>query len=83
MSEKNALENLADAAKAKLSEGAARLRAEGHETASREGGLLDNVGDKLREGADRLHAESENAKAESAFDKAKEQISDALSGNKK
>ena len=82
MSEKNALENLADAAKAKLSEGADRVRAEGHDVASKEGGVLDNVGDKLREGADRIRAEADNAKAESSFDKAKEQISDALSGKK-
>lgn len=80
MSDKNALENLADAAAAKVKEGADRASAAGHNVASKDGSLLDNAADKLREGADRARAEGNNAQAQSSFDKAKDQISDALNG---
>ena len=78
--DKNFLENLADAAVAKVNEGADRARAAGHDVASGSGNLLDNVSDKLKEGADRTRAEVHNAEAHSAFDKAKEQLGDAIDG---
>lgn len=78
--DKNILENLADAAAAKINEGVDRASAAGHNVASRDGNLLDNAADKLHEGADRARAEANNADAHSSFDKAKDQISDALNG---
>lgn len=80
MTDKNILENLADAATAKVNEAADRARATGHDVASQSGGILDNASDKLKEGADRARAEGHNAQAHSAFDAAKEQIKDALDG---
>ncbi|MFC6616738.1 hypothetical protein [Deinococcus radiophilus] len=77
---KNALENLVDAAVSKVNEGADRARAAGHDAASTTGGTLDNAEDNLKEGADRARAEANNARANSSFDQAKEQISDALNG---
>ncbi|WP_261663362.1 hypothetical protein [Deinococcus sp. Marseille-Q6407] len=78
--DKSILENLADVASAKVNEGADRASAAGHNIASNEGSLLDKASDKLHEGADRLRAEVDNAQANSSFDKAKDQISDALNG---
>ncbi|MDO4263305.1 MAG: hypothetical protein Q4C67_03830 [Deinococcus sp.] len=78
--DKNILENLADAAAAKINEGVDRASAAGHNVASKDGSLLDNVGDKLHGGADRTRAEVNNAEARSSFEQAKDQISDALNG---
>ncbi|MFC6591072.1 hypothetical protein ACFP81_02845 [Deinococcus lacus] len=79
MTEKNALENLADAAKAKLQEGADRARAAGHDVAGEVGDSpLENLKDKLEGGVDKVKAGLHGAQAESSFDKAKEQISDTL-----
>ncbi|GHF99147.1 hypothetical protein GCM10017783_09010 [Deinococcus piscis] len=80
MSDKNILENLADAAAAKINEGVDRASAAGHNVASKEGSLLDNASDKLHEGADRVSAEVNNTQARSSFEEAKDQISDALKG---
>lgn len=84
MSDKNLLQNLAEAATAKVNETADRLRAEGHATAAenREG-IVDKVQDRLHEGADRLRAEANEGKAEAAFDRAKAQVKEAVDSLKK
>lgn len=79
MSEKNALENLVDAAKAKVSEGVDRAKAAGHDLAAEVGNNpLENAADKVKAVADRAKAEVENAKAHVNFDEAKDKANDPL-----
>ena len=71
MSDDNKAGNLLDAAKAKIDEGADRLRAAGHEVASKVGNnLVENAGDKARAVEDRAKAEVHNAEAHHEANKA-------------
>jgi hypothetical protein len=63
--DKSTAENLLDAAKAKVNEGADRLRAAGHEAASHVGdNPLENGADKAKAVEDRAKAEAHNAEAD-------------------
>lgn len=72
MSDDNKAGNLLDAAKAKIDEGADRLRAAGHDLASKVGNNpLENAGDKAKAVEDRAKAEVHNAEANHSYDEAK------------
>ena len=63
--------NLLDAAKAKVDEGADRLRAAGHDVASKVGGsTAENMDDKAKATEDRAKAEVHNAEAHHEANKA-------------
>lgn len=63
--DKSTAENLLDAAKAKVNEGADRLRAAGHEAASHVGdNPIENAADKAKAAEDRAKAEVHNAEAD-------------------
>ncbi|GGJ81841.1 hypothetical protein [Deinococcus aquiradiocola] len=64
--------NLLDAAKAKINEGADRLRAAGHEVASHVGNNpAENAADKAKALEDRAKAEAHNAEADHHANEAK------------
>lgn len=70
--DKSTAGNLLDAAKAKLDEGADRVRAAGHDAASKIGNNpLENASDKAKAGADRARAEGHNAEADHHLDESK------------
>ncbi|MFC4452793.1 hypothetical protein [Deinococcus sonorensis] len=63
--DKSSAANLVDAAKAKVNEGADRLRAAGHEAASHNGdNPLENLVDKGKAMADNARAEGHHAEAD-------------------
>jgi hypothetical protein len=71
MSDDNKAGNLLDAAKAKIDEGADRLRAAGHDVASNVGSNpAENAVDKAKAAEDRARAEGHNAEAHHEADKA-------------
>ncbi len=71
MSDDNKAGNLLDAAKAKIDEGADRLRAAGHDAASKVGNNpVENAADKAKAVEDRAKAEVHNAEAHHAANKA-------------
>ncbi|MEF2277631.1 hypothetical protein V3W47_04915 [Deinococcus sp. YIM 134068] len=74
--DKSTLGNLADAAKAKINEGADRARAAGHDLASHVGGTADNLGDKAEAAEDRAKAEVHNAKANAEYQGGKREAQD-------
>ncbi|TSA84610.1 hypothetical protein FNU79_10255 [Deinococcus detaillensis] len=75
--DKSAAENFLDSAKAKVNEGADRLRAAGHEAASHVGGsTLDNAGDKAKAMEDRAKAEVHNAEAHANYNEGKRESTD-------
>ena len=75
--DKSAASNLLDAAKAKVNEGADRLRAAGHEAASHVGGgTVDNLGDKAKAAEDRAKAEVHNAQANADLNAGKAEAKD-------
>lgn len=75
--DKSTAGNFLDSAKAKVNEGADRLRAAGHEAASHMGGsTLENVGDKAKAGEDRAKAELHNAEAHANYDEGKRESKD-------
>lgn len=79
MSDKNALENLVDAAKAKVAEGVDRAKAVGHDIAAEIGSdPLENAADKAKAMADRAKAEVEHAKANVNFEETKAKANDPL-----
>lgn len=70
--DKSAAQNMLDAAKAKVNEGADRLRAAGHDAASKVGDHpLDNAADKAEAVEDRAKAEVHHAEADHSADKAR------------
>jgi len=72
MSDDNKAGNLLDAAKAKIDEGADRLRAAGHEVASKVGNNpAENAADKAKAVEDRTKAEVHNAEADHNYNEAK------------
>lgn len=77
MSDKNALENMMDAAKAKLDEAGDRARAAGHEVAARlSDNPLDTAAEKVKAGVDRAKAELHNAEAHADFNEGKREATD-------
>ena len=75
--DKNTLQNLADAAKAKINEGADRLRAAGHDLASKVGDdHVDNAADKLKATEDRAKAELHNREAHAEYNEGKREAKD-------
>jgi hypothetical protein len=75
--DKSAASNLLDAAKAKVNEGADRLRAAGHEAASKVGdNPVDNLADKAKATEDRAKAEVHNAQANANFSEGKREAKD-------
>lgn len=77
MSDKSALENLVDAAGAKLNEAADRARAAGHEVAARlSDSPLETAAEKVKAGVDRVKAEGHNAQAHAEFDEGKREAGD-------
>ena len=71
MSDDNKAGNLLDAAKAKIDEGADRLRAAGHEVASKVGSNpAENAADKAKAAEDHARAEGHNAEAHHEANKA-------------
>ncbi len=79
MSEKNALENLVDAAKAKVSEGVDRAKAAGHDIAAEVGNNpLENAAHKVKAVAEHAKADIENAKAKVNLEETKEKANDPL-----
>ncbi|QBY08945.1 hypothetical protein E5F05_13915 [Deinococcus metallilatus] len=74
--DKSALENMADAAGAKLKEGADRARAAGHDIASNFGGTADNLKDKAEAAEDRAKAEVHNAEAHAEYNEGKREAQD-------
>lgn len=72
MSDKNALENLVDAAKAKVSEGVDRAKAVGHDIAAEvSSNPLESAKNKVKAVADRAKADVENGQAKVNFDETK------------
>ncbi|EYB67639.1 hypothetical protein DEIPH_ctg033orf0051 [Deinococcus phoenicis] len=74
--DKSTLENMADAAGAKLKEGADRARAAGHDLASNFGGTVDNLKDKAEAAEDRAKAEVHNAEAHAEYNSGKREAQD-------
>ncbi|MBB5232992.1 hypothetical protein [Deinococcus budaensis] len=74
--DKSTLGNMADAAKAKINEGADRARAAGHEIASHVGGTADNLEDKAQAAKDRAKAEGHNAEAHAEYSEGKREAQD-------
>ncbi|BDP41497.1 hypothetical protein DAETH_14660 [Deinococcus aetherius] len=74
--DKSTLGNLADAAKAKLNEGADRARAAAHDVASNFGGTADNMMDKAQATEDRAKAEVHNAEAHANYNEGKREAQD-------
>jgi hypothetical protein len=70
--DKSAAGNMLDAAKAKVNEGADRLRAAGHDAASKVGNNpLENAADKAKSAEDSARAEVHHAEADHSADKAR------------
>ena len=77
MSDKSALENMVDAAGAKLSEVADRARAAGHEAAARTSDSpLDTAAEKVKAGIDRAKAGLHGAEAQAEYDEGKREATD-------
>lgn len=74
--DKSALENMADAAGAKLKEGVDRARAAGHEVASNFGGTGDNLMDQAQATKDRAKADVHNAEAHAEYGESKREATD-------
>ena len=71
--DKNTAGNLLDAAKAKVDEGADRLRAASHDVASKIGNNpLENAADKAMAVEDRVKAEVHNAEVDHSVDQARQ-----------
>ncbi|AFD25619.1 hypothetical protein DGo_CA1692 [Deinococcus gobiensis I-0] len=71
------MQNLADAAKAKINEGADRLRAAGHDVASKVGNdHVDNAADKVKATEDRARAELHNREAHAEYNEGKRESKD-------
>jgi hypothetical protein len=70
--DKSAAGNMLDAAKAKVNEGADRLRAAGHDAASKVGNNpLENAADKAKSAEDSAKAEVHHAEADHSANKAR------------
>ncbi|MFC5847839.1 hypothetical protein [Deinococcus petrolearius] len=75
--DKNTVQNLADAAKAKINEGADRLRAAGHDLASNVGDdHANNAADKLQATEDRAKAELHNREAQAHYNEGQREARD-------
>lgn len=75
--DKSTVENVVDAAKAKVNEAADRARAAGHEVASKlSNNSLDAAAEKVKAVADRAKAEVHNAEAHANLDEAKREAKD-------
>ncbi|WP_034384242.1 hypothetical protein [Deinococcus sp. YIM 77859] len=74
--DKSTLENMADAAKAKLQEGVDRARAAAHDVASNFGSTADNLKDKAQAAEDRAKAEVHNAQAHAEYNEGKREAQD-------
>lgn len=75
--DKSTLQNMADAAKAKINEGADRLRAAGHDLASNVGNdHVDNAADKVKATEDRAKAELHNREAQAHYNEGQREARD-------
>lgn len=75
--DKSTLQNMADAAKAKINEGADRLRAAGHDLASNVGNdHVDNAADKVKATEDRAKAELHNREAHAEYNEGQREARD-------